>query len=166
MNGPQILARRRQAAHLNHGPIDLIIQTLAARRTRAFAAASARFQMIPKNWLASWELRRPGHATPFAATANRMEAQSGFHPEFITRWRRWRVRSPTIMAAICAADLDKAYVNNGGDIAIHLPGNGARGRSPAPATAADRLDPCCRPCPRHRHWRLARRSFSLGTPTR
>ena len=137
MNGPQIawLADGKRL-HLNHGPIDLIIETFGreAERRAAHAAAIARFQTILEELVAELEeLRKPAGAAPrrFAGTtANRMEdAVQKFHPEFITPMAAVAGSvADEIMAAMCsAAEFDKAYVNNGGDIAIHLvPGSEMR----------------------------------------
>jgi uncharacterized protein len=93
------------------------------------------------------ELRKPAGPAPhrFAGpTAGRMErAVQKFHPEFITPMAAVAGSvADEIMAAMCAAaDLDKAYVNDGGDIAIHL-APGAEIRAAIAGTShgfADRL---------------------------
>ena len=130
MNGPQAswLADGRRL-HLNHGPIDLIIETFGEgpERRAAYAAAEARFRTILEELVTELvELRKPVGATlrRFAGpTAGRMErAVQKFHPEFITPMAAVAGSvADEILAAMCmAADLDKAYVNNGGDIAFHL----------------------------------------------
>ena len=56
-------------------------------------------------------------------------AVQNFHPEFLTPMAAvaGSVADEIIAAMRAAADLDKAYVNNGGDIAVHLaPGNEMR----------------------------------------
>ena len=137
MNGPQIawLADGKRL-HLNHGPIDLIVETFGRETERCAAseAAITRFQTILEELVGELpELRRPAAAAARRFTspaANRMErAVQRFHPEFITPMAAVAGSvADEIMAAIsAAADLDKAYVNNGGDIAIHLaPGNEMR----------------------------------------
>ena len=71
------------------------------------------------------------------------DAIQKFWPEFITPMAAVAGSvADEVMAAICAdADLDKAYVNNGGDIAIHLaPGNEMRAAIAGTGHAfADRL---------------------------
>jgi ApbE superfamily uncharacterized protein (UPF0280 family) len=130
MSGPQVawLADGRRL-HLNHGPIDLIIETFGPDRERraAHAAAVTRFETILEELVAELAaLRRPAGDTVrrFAAsTALRMErAVQKFFPEFITPMAAVAGSvADEIMAAMrAAASLDKAYVNNGGDIAIHL----------------------------------------------
>ena len=89
--------------------------------------AEARFQTILGELVAELvHLRKPAGAAPrhfVGPTAGRMErAVQKFHPEFITPMAAVAGSvADEIMAAMrAAADLDKAYVNNGGDIAIHL----------------------------------------------
>jgi uncharacterized protein len=137
VNRPQVawLADGKRL-HLNHGPIDLIVEAFGRETERgaAYEAAIARFETILEELVAELvELRRPVGATPrrFASpTANRMErAVQKFHPEFITPMAAvaGSVADEVMAAMRKAANLDKAYVNNGGDIAIHLaPGNEMR----------------------------------------
>jgi ApbE superfamily uncharacterized protein (UPF0280 family) len=137
VNGPQAswLADGRRL-HLNHGPIDLIIETFGKEpeRRAAHAAAEARFQTILTELVAELvDLRKPAGAALrgfTGPTAARMErAVQKFHPEFITPMAAVAGSvADEVMAAMCAvADLDKAYVNNGGDSAIHLaPGSEIR----------------------------------------
>jgi ApbE superfamily uncharacterized protein (UPF0280 family) len=133
MNGPQMawLADQRRM-HLNHGPIDLIIETFGREHQRQIAheAAVARFATILEELVAELaDLRRPVGASPrsFAgSTARRMEAAAQrFHPEFITPMAAvaGAVADEMITAMTAAARLDKAYVNDGGDVAIHLAGD-------------------------------------------
>lgn len=135
MNGPQVgwLADGRRL-HLNHGPIDLIVETFGgeAERRAAHAAAIARFAPILEELVGELaELRRPAGASPRSftgSTARRMEAATQrFHPEFITPMAAvaGSVADEMMAAMTAAAHLDKAYVNDGGDIAIHLEGDAA-----------------------------------------
>jgi uncharacterized protein len=135
VNGPQIasLADGRRL-HLNHGPIDLIIEAFGREQERraAYEAAIARFRTILEELVAELpELRRPAGAEPrrfVGATANRMErAVQRYHPEFITPMAAvaGSVADEVMAAMTAAADLDKAYVNDGGDIAIHLSSHAA-----------------------------------------
>jgi ApbE superfamily uncharacterized protein (UPF0280 family) len=130
VNGPQAawLADGRRL-HLNHGPIDLIIEAFGpeAERRAAYAAAIARFGTILTELVAELvELRRPAGAAQRAfagATARRMEAATQkFHPQFITPMAAvaGAVADEMLAAMTAAARLDRAYVNDGGDIAIHL----------------------------------------------
>jgi ApbE superfamily uncharacterized protein (UPF0280 family) len=133
VSGPQIawLADERRL-HLNHGPIDLIVETFGddGERHAAHDAAIARFATILEELVSELpELRRPAGTAPrsFAGpTARRMEAAvQKYHPEFITPMAAvaGSVADEMMTAMLAAAELDKAYVNDGGDIAIHLRGD-------------------------------------------
>jgi ApbE superfamily uncharacterized protein (UPF0280 family) len=133
VNGPQVawLADGRRL-HLNHGPIDLIIETFGREQERGAAhdAAISRFGTILRELVTELVLlRKPAGAAPrrfTGSTARRMErAVQKFHPEFITPMAAVAGSvADEIMAAMATeAELDKAYVNDGGDIAIHLTGD-------------------------------------------
>ncbi|GLS30045.1 hypothetical protein SAMN04488498_104250 [Mesorhizobium albiziae] len=151
MIGPQVawLPDGRRL-HLNHGPIDLIVEVFGAREEKrhAYAQAADRFQTILTELVCELpELRRRADATPRkfeSPTANRMERAVYRHaPAFITPMAAvaGSVADEIMAALIDGRTLDKAYVNNGGDIALHL----APGQSMAAAIAgtghglADRL---------------------------
>ncbi|TIQ29809.1 MAG: UPF0280 family protein [Mesorhizobium sp.] len=130
MNGPQAhwLADGRRL-HLNHGPIDLIVEAFgeAGERRAAYAQAVERFQTILNELVEELpELRRPASLTPRAfagPTARRMEAAvSPLAESFITPMAAvaGSVADEILMAALVGRRLDRAYVNNGGDSAIHL----------------------------------------------
>ncbi|PBC05304.1 hypothetical protein [Mesorhizobium sp. WSM3860] len=134
MNGPQAhwLADGRRL-HLNHGPIDLIVEAFgdAVECRAACAQAVARFQTILTELVEELpELRRPASLPPRAfagPTARRMEAAvSPLSERFITPMAAVAGSvADEIMAALLAGRrLERAYVNNGGDSAIHL-GKGA-----------------------------------------
>ncbi|RWG52904.1 MAG: UPF0280 family protein, partial [Mesorhizobium sp.] len=130
MNGPQAhwLADGRRL-HLNHGPIDLIIEAFgdAAERRAGCAQAVARFQTILTELVEELpELRRPASLTPrvFAGpTARRMEAAvAPLAESFITPMATvaGSVADEVLAALLAGRRLERAYVNNGGDSAIHL----------------------------------------------
>lgn len=130
MNGPQAhwLADGRRL-HLNHGPIDLIVEAFgdAAERRAGCAQAVARFQTILTELVEELpELRRPASLTPsvFAGpTARRMEAAvSPLAESFITPMAAvaGSVADEVLAALLAGRRLERAYVNNGGDSAIHL----------------------------------------------
>ncbi|MGB3389204.1 MAG: UPF0280 family protein, partial [Pseudaminobacter sp.] len=130
MTGPQVawLPDGRRL-HLNHGPIDLVIEAFGteAERRAAYEQAVARFETILTELVAELaELRRPASATPRAfhcSTAQRMERAVCRHaPVFITPMAAVAgAVADEMLAAMCAGRLlDKAYVNDGGDSAIHL----------------------------------------------
>ncbi|TGQ54632.1 UPF0280 family protein [Mesorhizobium sp. M1C.F.Ca.ET.193.01.1.1] len=135
MNGPQAhwLADGRRL-HLNHGPIDLVVEVFggADERRAAYAQAVARFQTILNELVEELpELRRPASLLPrgFAGpTARRMEAAVvPLSESFITPMAAvaGSVADEMLAALLAGRRLERAYVNNGGDSAIHL----ARGQS-------------------------------------
>ncbi len=118
-----------QRLHLQHGPIDLIIGAdgQAGTREAAFAAAEARFASVLGELVAELPmLRRPmcrDAELPVGEVARRMDRATRPHCDrFITRMAAVAgAVADTVLAAMCAAaPLDRAYVNNGGDIAVHL----------------------------------------------
>ncbi|MFU0504298.1 UPF0280 family protein [Pseudaminobacter sp. NGMCC 1.201702] len=130
MSGPQVawLADARRL-HLNHGPIDLIVEAFGheAERRAAYDQAIARFQtVLPELVEELSELRRPATATPRAfrgTIAQRMERVVCRHaPVFITPMATVAgAVAEEILGAMCAGRrLEKAYVNDGGDIALYL----------------------------------------------
>lgn len=130
MNGPQIAwLPDGKRLHLNHGPIDLIIEAFGPpeEKRRAYAQAVERFQTILTELVAELpELRRPAVRRPrsfMSPTANRMELAVCHHvPTFITPMAAvaGSVADEILAALLVGRILEKAYVNNGGDIAMHL----------------------------------------------
>lgn len=115
--------------HLNHGPIDLIIEAFGdAEEVRAaYRQAEMRFQTVLGELVEELaELRRPAPLTPRAfvfPTARRMEAAvCRFAETFITPMAAvaGSVADEVLAAAMEGRRLERLYVNNGGDIAIHL----------------------------------------------
>jgi ApbE superfamily uncharacterized protein (UPF0280 family) len=115
--------------HLNHGPIDLIIEAFGAGSEieAAYDQAWQRFPAIlPELAGELGLLRRPiGVAMPAleSPVARRMaEAVWPFRQHFITPMAAvaGAVAEEVLAAMTQGRDLAKAYVNNGGDIALHL----------------------------------------------
>ncbi|CCV10096.1 hypothetical protein [Mesorhizobium sp. STM 4661] len=130
MNGPQAHWLERRL-HLNHGPIDLIIEAFgdAGECAAAYAQAVTRFQTVLTELVDELpELRRPASLDPrvFAGpTAQRMEAAvSPLAQSFITPMAAvaGSVADEVLAALLAGRKIDRAYVNNGGDSAIHLAG--------------------------------------------
>ncbi|MFD9901847.1 UPF0280 family protein [Mesorhizobium sp. NPDC059025] len=130
MNRPQAhwLADRRRL-HLNHGPIDLVVEAFgeAVEMRAAYEQAVARFQTILPELVEELPaLRRPasGARRTFAGpTARRMEAAvSPLAERFITPMAAvaGSVADEVLAAMASGRKLDRAYVNNGGDSALHL----------------------------------------------
>jgi ApbE superfamily uncharacterized protein (UPF0280 family) len=116
--------------HLNDGPIDLIISAFGAPSAvkTAYAAATRRFTTILDELCEELPLLRskvlPSSPLPHGPTARRMDAAVRPFAEdcFITRMAAvaGAVADEILAATLEAAELDRAYVNNGGDIALHL----------------------------------------------
>lgn len=115
--------------HLQHGPIDLIIEAFGAAEEveRAYGQAAERFgDILPTLVSELAVLRRPlGDAYPLlqGPVARRMaEATWPHRAVYITPMAAvaGAVADEMLQALIRDRTLDKAYVNDGGDIAIHL----------------------------------------------
>ena len=124
MTGPAARLLMGNRLHLQHGPIDLIIGA-EGQRDRAFAAATQRFQTILTELVAELPLlRRPVGEAAQGAVARRMVAACAPHGArvFVTPMAAvaGSVADEVLAAMTAAAELTRAYVNNGGDIALHL----------------------------------------------
>jgi ApbE superfamily uncharacterized protein (UPF0280 family) len=113
--------------HLQDGPIDLIIGADGTPNSLriAYRAALARFETVLDELCSELPLLRLANGgEPSGAIARRMWL--AIHPyrdeRFITPMAAvaGAVAEEILGAMIAAAELDRAYVNNGGDIAIHL----------------------------------------------
>lgn len=118
-----------QRLHLQHGPIDLILGADGPEggRALAFAAAARRFDTVLTEIVADLPaLRRPvgESGSVSGAIAARMVATARPFAEgvFVTPMAAVAgAVAEAVLAAMCAAaPLHRAYVNNGGDIALHL----------------------------------------------
>lgn len=131
--------------HLHHGPMDLIVEAWGeARAVRAaHAAAWARFAPLLDELVA--ELPALRSADPPALkgpTARAMaRAVAPFRPGFITPMAAVAgAVADEILAAMVNEGLTRAYVNNGGDIALHLtPGTSLTAAIAARAGLPDRI---------------------------
>lgn len=133
MNGPQVvmLADGRRL-HMNHGPIDLIVEAFG-RETEVRAAyrqTADRFRTILEELVAELPALRRTLAvrTSFGGTTARRMASAvdPFDGVFVTPMAAvaGSVADEILAALVASRDLHRAYVNNGGDSAIHL-GSGA-----------------------------------------
>jgi ApbE superfamily uncharacterized protein (UPF0280 family) len=131
MNGPQAaMLPDGRRLHLNHGPIDLIVEAFgeAAEVRAAYGQATARFQTILGELVEELPaLRRAASSRPrvfHGSTARRME--EAVYPlareTFITPMAAvaGSVADEILGAMVAGRKLDKAYVNNGGDSALFL----------------------------------------------
>jgi|AntAceMinimDraft_1070359.scaffolds.fasta_scaffold00898_10 hypothetical protein len=117
--------------HLQHGPIDLVIgaegqgRSPDAARQLAFRAARDRFATILEDLVAELPLlRQPLGDLPQGIVARRMQhackvVQQG---DFITPMAAvaGAVADEVLATMVVAVPLARAYVNNGGDIALYL----------------------------------------------
>jgi ApbE superfamily uncharacterized protein (UPF0280 family) len=124
MNRPSAAYLSGDRLHLQHGPIDLIIGVDGAREV-AFAAARERFETILTELVEELPLlRSPLKTSPRGTVAKRMYAAAQPHAQavFVTPMAAvaGAVADEVLSAMVRAAPLTRAYINNGGDIAIHL----------------------------------------------
>jgi len=113
--------------HFHDGPIDLILEAFGDRREveAAYEAAARRFAGILDELCAELPLlRRPLASPPQGAVALRMaRAVAPFQQtHFLTPMAAvaGAVAEEVLAAMVGAARLERAFVNNGGDIALHL----------------------------------------------
>ena len=116
--------------HLHDGPIDVILEAFgpACEIEAAYRAASARFVTVLDELCGELSFLRqscsPETAWPQGATARRMVAAvMPYAAEyFITPMAAvaGAVAEEILAAMVAAADLSSAYVNDGGDIALHM----------------------------------------------
>lgn len=105
--------------HLQHGPIDLIIGADGAREA-AFAAAQARFSTILEELVTELPLlRSPMPVSPKGIVARRMAQAASGYSQFVTPMAAVAgAVADEVLAAMESASVSRAYVNNGGDIAL------------------------------------------------
>lgn len=138
---PQIQRLKGGRLHLQHGPIDLVLKAWGSPAAIAAAEAAAvqRFQSILGELVAELpDLRMPAtcESSFDGPVAMRMLAACLPHwPAFLTPMAAvaGSVADEVLAAMTAAAPLTKAFVNNGGDIALHL----APGESLSIGMAAD-----------------------------
>ena len=115
--------------YLNHGPIDLVIEAFGAETEirQAYAQASEIFpSILPELAKELCLLRRPIDSicqTPRGPVARRMMADCRAHaPAFVTPMAAvaGAVADYVLDRMVAGRNLSRAYVNNGGDIAVHL----------------------------------------------
>jgi hypothetical protein len=112
--------------HLQHGPIDLIIEAFGTpgEIRQAYQQAIRRFDTVLDELVAELEILR--HATTTSVrgkVAKRMLAATDVHAgTFVTPMAAvaGAVADEIIAALVAGRSIERAYVNNGGDIALHL----------------------------------------------
>ncbi len=130
MSGPVAASLGPDRLHLQHGPIDLIIGAEGAGEARdiAFRAAARQFSTILGGLAEDLPAHRkrisPETPDPSDPVAWRMyRATRAFSADqFITPMAAvaGAVADTVLDAMTASAPLDRAFVNNGGDIALHL----------------------------------------------
>ncbi|MDX1542111.1 MAG: UPF0280 family protein, partial [Geminicoccaceae bacterium] len=145
MNGPT--ARRLpdgRRLHLQHGPIDLIVEAFGPEDEQrlAYEQATARFETVLGELVGELALlRRPVDGSPpevEGRVAQRMVQAVWPHRRvFVTPMAAvaGAVADEILAALVAARELSRAYVNNGGDVAVHL-----SVRQSFKAAVVDRID--------------------------
>jgi ApbE superfamily uncharacterized protein (UPF0280 family) len=126
--GPQAALLPDGRLHLHHGPIDLVIMAEAGSEAAvrpAFRAARDRFASVLEELVPELPLlRAPLGAAPQGQIARRMHraCTAVAQGDFITPMAAvaGSVADEVLAAMLAATPLSRAYVNNGGDIALHL----------------------------------------------
>lgn len=114
--------------HLQHGPIDLVVEAWGAGEEVAasYGQAVKRFETVLTELVRELpRLREPVEATCRlqGTTARRMwRATEGFLPQFVTPMAAvaGAVADEVLAAMTRGRNVRRAYVNNGGDIALYL----------------------------------------------
>ena len=132
--------------HLQHGPIDLILEAWgpAPAVRAACARATARFDGLLQELVDELPaLRSPAPGPLLSPVARAMARAVAPHaPEFVTPMAAvaGAVADEICAAMAAAGDLERAYVNDGGDIALHLtPGTALTAAIAARAGLPDRV---------------------------
>ncbi len=110
--------------HLHHGPIDMIVGVTGPGREAALSRAATRFDTLLEELVAELpRLRSQSGPNVLGETAHLMVAATRvFHPRFVTPMAAVAgAGADTILRAMCnEPGLETAYVNNGGDVAMHI----------------------------------------------
>ena len=125
MQGAQSANISAGRLHLHHGPIDLIINAGGQDKDRAFSLAELRFQTVLGELVQELDLLRSPSPPKkpkgkiAVAMANAVARHAG---TFVTPMAAVAgAVADEVLAAMCrGTNLSKAYVNNGGDIAVYL----------------------------------------------
>lgn len=125
MSGVQTARLPGDRLHLQHGPIDLVIG-VDGDRVAAFAAAERRLGSVLAELMDEIDLLRCARGpAPKGAIALKMWKAVQRHEDFVTPMAgvAGAVAETVLHAMLEGADMTRAYVNNGGDIALHLAGD-------------------------------------------
>ncbi len=130
--------------HLHHGPIDIVAQCWGhpSAIAQAEAQAATRFDTILAELVAELPVLRSADGAPKGAIARVMAAAvAPFRPAFVTPMAAVAgAVAEAVLARMVLPGITRAYVNNGGDIALHLaPGHSLRCAIAARAGAPDSI---------------------------
>ena len=146
--GPSVQQLSGHRVHLQHGPIDLVLRAWGGADAvdAAYRAAIRRFETILDELVSELPILRCPMADQLSVTgavAVRMVSACRPYDIFVTPMAAvaGAVADEVLAAMLAVAPLDKAFVNDGGDIAVHLIQGqsleigvaGAFGRSPVRA---------------------------------
>ncbi|MEE9322584.1 MAG: UPF0280 family protein [Granulosicoccus sp.] len=119
--------------HLQHGPIDLLIEAdgSALDRQRAYSQATRKFSTVLEQLVEELvDLRRPltvNTSPQFAGVVARrmLQAVAPYAGQYITPMAcvAGAVADHILSVLLANTDLNRVHVNNGGDIALYLAGN-------------------------------------------
>ncbi|MEM9522522.1 MAG: UPF0280 family protein [Pseudomonadota bacterium] len=125
MNAPQAaLLPDRRRLHLNHGPIDLIVEVFGTDPAEPYMRAARRFETVLCGLVGELDALRGrlGEVEFADPIARRMADAVRPFDRFVTPMAAvaGAVADAVLSAMVEGQDIPKAYVNNGGDIAFHL----------------------------------------------
>jgi uncharacterized protein len=124
MQGPQGRMLDQHRLHLNHGPIDLIVQAWGLDWQRALKQAEMRFLTVLDELVSEIQLLRMPleKVHPTGKIARQMAAAVAPFDQFVTPMAAVAgAVADEVCNAMCAGlELERAYVNNGGDISVFL----------------------------------------------
>ncbi|MFT6025258.1 MAG: ApbE superfamily uncharacterized protein (UPF0280 family) [Ascidiaceihabitans sp.] len=128
--GPQARILSGNRLYLQHGPIDLVVGA-EGDHAAAFRAAQERFKTVLTELMTEIsDLRSPLNSAspkPQGAIAKHMDTacRPFANGRFVTRMAAvaGAVADTVLQAMTVNADITRAYVNNGGDIALYLTAN-------------------------------------------
>lgn len=110
--------------HLQHGPIDLVCEAWGPRDVveAGYLRAKLRFDGLLDELVAELPALRRENAALSGPIARVMgQAVAPFRPMFITPMAAVAgAVAEAVLAALVSPEIERAYVNNGGDIALHL----------------------------------------------
>ena len=109
--------------HLNHGPIDLILWAEGPGAEAGFVRAMERFNGLLEELVSELPALRIPDAPVSGPVARAMAAAvAPFRPAFVTPMAAvaGAVADAVLAALIAGPGITRAYVHNGGDIALHL----------------------------------------------